>query len=537
MTTRAVTYARVSGDDRGKEGRNLEGQLEMCRNYAQEHGYEIVAELAEDDRGASGAEIDLPQLTLVRNMAANGEFDVLVVREIDRLSRKLAKQLVVEQELKRTGVQVEYVIGEYPDTPEGDFQKHVKAAVAEYEREKIKERMVRGRRQKVKAGHVLVHGRPPYGYQQGEVDGKQTLEIHEPEARIVKMIFQLYTTGNGEGPLSQRAITQRLTDMGIPTPGDEDARIYKERGRGQWNRTTVRKILKRETYVGRWHYGKVKRSNGGADVRNDQDHWLTVGVPAIIDQATFDDAQEQLTANKRNAPGNTKHEYLLGRRSKCGRCGKAIWSKCIKNHGREYLYYSCACAANIACYAQECDQHKWFRVDEVDALVWDWLVEQFSDPDELRETLDNVRQKRAGETEPLQRELETVNDLLKENRNKLQRALDLYIGNEFPRDWLNERTVTLRRTIDSLERQRRSLEDRLDERTVTNDQADEIMAISREIAAGLEEARGHFDKQRQLIELLDLHAEFDIVDGDKTVRIECKIVLEPQVLSVEGKPM
>ena len=47
---RAVLYARVSSDDRGKEGRNLAGQLEMGREYAQERGYAIVAELAEDDR-------------------------------------------------------------------------------------------------------------------------------------------------------------------------------------------------------------------------------------------------------------------------------------------------------------------------------------------------------------------------------------------------------------------------------------------------------------------------------------------------------
>ena len=38
---RAVLYARVSGDDRGKEDRNLAGQLEMGRKYAREHGYDI----------------------------------------------------------------------------------------------------------------------------------------------------------------------------------------------------------------------------------------------------------------------------------------------------------------------------------------------------------------------------------------------------------------------------------------------------------------------------------------------------------------
>ena len=46
MSKRAVLYARVSGDDRDKEGRNLKGQLDMCRDYALEHGWEVVAELA-----------------------------------------------------------------------------------------------------------------------------------------------------------------------------------------------------------------------------------------------------------------------------------------------------------------------------------------------------------------------------------------------------------------------------------------------------------------------------------------------------------
>ena len=94
---RAVIYARVSSDDRDKGNRNLDGQLELGREYAIEQGWEIVAELAEDDRGASGASLDLEQLNNAIDLAASGGFDVLVVREIDRLSRRLAKQLVVEE--------------------------------------------------------------------------------------------------------------------------------------------------------------------------------------------------------------------------------------------------------------------------------------------------------------------------------------------------------------------------------------------------------------------------------------------------------
>jgi site-specific DNA recombinase len=178
MTKRAVLYARVSGDDRGKEGRNLASQLEMCRQYAQEQSWEVVTELAEDDRGASGASFELPELGRALEMAEAGDIDVLAVRELDRLSRNLAKQLVVEEELNRHNVKVEYVLEEYADTPEGRLNKHIRATIAEFEREKITERMLRGRRNKVKAGSVLVAGRPPFGYDVAEVNGRTTLVIN-----------------------------------------------------------------------------------------------------------------------------------------------------------------------------------------------------------------------------------------------------------------------------------------------------------------------------------------------------------------------
>lgn len=305
MSKRAVLYARVSGDDRGKEGRNLDGQLDMCREYAQAHGWQVLAELAEDDRGASGAAFELPQLNRLLEMARANEFDLLVTREIDRLSRNLTKQLIVEQDLKRAGVEIEYVLGDYPDTPEGRLNKHIRATIAEFEREKIKERMARGRRLKAKAGHVVTHGRAPYGYRLTEVDGKRSLTIYEPEARIVRMIFQWYTEGDGvghDGRLSLREIAKRLT--GIPTPGDIDARITKQRECGAWNRTTVRKILKRETYAGVFHYGKVLKNDAGRTIKNPRETWIPVEVPAIVSREIWEAAQRQLKENKETGDGS-----------------------------------------------------------------------------------------------------------------------------------------------------------------------------------------------------------------------------------------
>jgi site-specific DNA recombinase len=215
---RAVLYARVSGDDRGKDRRNLAGQLEMAREYSRRKGYVVVAEISEDDKGASGASFELAGLSHVLAMAEAGNFDVLVPREIDRLSRSLAKQLIVEEELRRAGVQIEYVLADYDATPEGDLMKNVRAVVAEYERLKINERMVRGRQQKVKAGNVMVFQRPPFGYRLGEVDGRSALVVHEPEAQTVRLIFLWYTEGDEAGePMSLADIVRELTAMGTLT--------------------------------------------------------------------------------------------------------------------------------------------------------------------------------------------------------------------------------------------------------------------------------------------------------------------------------
>ena len=90
MNKRAVLYARVSGDDRNNSTSSIDGQLNLCRDHALSHGWLIVEELAEDSRGASGASMDLPQLRNALGLAADGKFDVLVTREIDRLGRNLA---------------------------------------------------------------------------------------------------------------------------------------------------------------------------------------------------------------------------------------------------------------------------------------------------------------------------------------------------------------------------------------------------------------------------------------------------------------
>ena len=127
MSIRAVLYARISGDENGEVSK-LETQLADCRKFANEKGYTILREFQEDTY-SSGADLDLPHLNEVLDLARGGAFEVLVCRELDRLARDLAKQLYIEDELKRSGVRIEYALERYDDSPEGGLMKHVEWSI------------------------------------------------------------------------------------------------------------------------------------------------------------------------------------------------------------------------------------------------------------------------------------------------------------------------------------------------------------------------------------------------------------------------
>ncbi len=518
---RAVLYARVSGDDRGKEGRNLEGQLELGRKYALSRGYQIVEELSEDDRGASGASFDLEQLNQALEMARAGEFDVLVVRELDRFARSLAKQLVVELQFKRAGVEVDYVLGEYPDTPEGNLNKNIKAVVAEYERFKITERMVRGRRQKVRAGHVLVGGRPPYGYMVTDQDGKRTLAPRASEARIVRMVFEWYAYGDKDGAeMTISGIAQRLNDLHVPTYFASNRRLGEARGAGSgdWARSVIGRMLRNRVYIGEWRYGKGRREEGHY-VRNPKEHILIVRVPAIVDQALWDAVQERLTHNRKTAR-TRKYSYLLSGRVRCGECGHSVTGHARQGKSRLYRYYRCTVRSHPGEFSIDCTL-PLFPGDRVDREVWAWVKSLLVDPDQLAHGLRAYKASRDQKARPLQDRMEALQDLVDENLTKLERLLDVYLEGVHTREVLLARQKQLETTLSSLETEQGDLARELERRTITEEQITSLQEFAQRVTAKIDVAAAGFASMRRVIELLDVRAVLVVEDGEKVIYVSC----------------
>jgi site-specific DNA recombinase len=128
MNERVVIYARVSTDEQAKDY-SLPTQLEACRKYADEHGVTVIKEFTDDYTGAS---LDRPGLNRLREYIAADSIGMVIVYDIDRLARKSVYQMLIEEELNRQGIKVEYVNGQYDDTDEGRLQKQIKASIAEY---------------------------------------------------------------------------------------------------------------------------------------------------------------------------------------------------------------------------------------------------------------------------------------------------------------------------------------------------------------------------------------------------------------------
>ena len=516
MNKRAVLYARVSSDDRGKDGRNLAGQLEMCRDFAVENGWQIVAELSEDDRGASGASFELPQLNRAREMAQKGEFDILVVREIDRLSRKLAKQLIVEEQLNRAGVEVNYVLANYENSPEGRLNKHIRATISEYEREKIAERMVRGRRQVVKNGKIMLHGnKPPYGYRLS-MDGKN-LEVYEEEAAVVRMVYNLYVDGDEKGRrLSSRGIAQKLTELRVPTWADTRG-MFKKRGKGEWSWRLIMRILDSETYAGRWHYGKRNCFTGKI---NERDHWLTFEVPAIVSEEVWKRAQTQRKVNTSESKRNIKREYLLRGRVRCGHCKSSVNCYATKpNERKVYLYYRCngymGNIANVACSLPS------FRVGVVDTLVWEWIKTLLTDPRALETGLAEYQENREQFLGPIRDRLVVLEDLWKDSKSQLDRMLDLFVSGAIPKDLLLEKKQRLDSTLGALDKERQDLSANLEAQSLSENEIQQIWDFAAQVAEGLDPGSESFEDRRQVIEILNVGANLIEEEGQKYVDVWC----------------
>jgi site-specific DNA recombinase len=438
--------------------------------------------------------------------------------------------MLLEEEFRRLGIRVEYVNGGYDDTDEGQLQKQIRAAIAEYERKKIIERSKRGKRGKARSGFVNVGARPPYGYRVKTEPHKQWLIIDDEEAVIVTMVFQWYTGNGSDGhPLAINAIKKRLTEMGIPTGGDKSEHVAKKQKHGIWTAGMVRHILTSETYIGTWHYGKTqivkdtalprrkpgkKQSMGTKQVPRPREEWIAVPVPAIIDRAIFEVAQQRLAKNPRFAAGRPAiHPYMLSRRLRCANCGYTMRGKTAGEH----QYYVCNGQYKRL---TECELPT-FRGGQTDETVWKWLKDLLLHPEAIAIGIRAQQDTKAKATRPLQTRLHMIQDMLDDTDRQLSMLLDLYLERNVPKEMYLERKTQLDKRKEGLAQEKDDVEARLKVSTLSDEQVAEIEQFCADIREGLEGAT--FEDKLRYMELLDVHGTLSVENNERVIDLTCHL--------------
>ncbi len=160
MQTAAI-YARVSSE-RQKEAHTVESQIESLLTYAYNNGYSVPDDWKFVDEGFSGSHLVRPALESLRDEAASGQIENVIILSPDRLSRKYAHQALLIEELSRQGVNVIFIKSVQGTSPEEQLLVQFQGMIAEYERAQIMERSRRGKLYKARNGDVSVLSGAPY---------------------------------------------------------------------------------------------------------------------------------------------------------------------------------------------------------------------------------------------------------------------------------------------------------------------------------------------------------------------------------------
>lgn len=477
---KAAIYARVSKDEQAQRGYSLPLQVKDCKAKAEELGVPLIEEFIDD--GYSGAFLDRPAMNQLRKRL--NEFQLVLCYDPDRLARNLTHQLIITEEIEKAGAKLEFINFDWENTPEGRLFYSIRGAVSAYEREKIRERSMRGIKAKAEAGKVIKNNNA-YGYTFDPETSSYI--IHEQEAKMIRNIFKWYT----EEEIGMLRIAERLHQQGFET----------RTGVTHWATSSVNNILKNEMYIGTaWAFKTSKKKVGPRKyetVHRPPEDWVAIPVPPIIDKETWNKAQQQSKTNLTKSSRNTHYEYLLRGLVHCPSCDATMQLTHGKKNEPKYRYFCCPTGKQHN--AKGLPPVPRCKIRNIPAwlleeMVWDELIAISKEPDIL-DSLIQKQQEPSDNTEIV----EQIKALHMEQK-KLNKAKDRVL--KFMREELlseedaQQELKTIKTQSDSLLRSQRLLESKLAETKVESN-LDELKAKLNLLSSGLETAP--FDLKQKAI--------------------------------------
>ena len=337
MAKNIAAYMRISVDtEKDRDNTSIENQRRIIKTYIKQTFPDAEVDYYED-RDKSGYTFEQREdYQRMRPLLMNGHYDILIIKDFSRFSRRNSRGLVELEDLRDAGVRI-ISIGDGIDYPTYDDWNNIQVRFL------LNEMPVTDASKKVKR---VVESRQndgnwicavPYGYY--FVDTKNMIfEVDEKAAVVVREIFRLYNEGWG-----YKKIANYLTEKNIPTPRmvekeRKEAEAAKSKGKVEvkikaspiWAIPSISGILQNDFYIGTLRQHKYTRKNiNGADKKLDEDEHKVFENhhPAIVDVKEFMKAQQHLKARtKSNYRGVKKYDTTYSGFLFCGDCGSPMFS-------------------------------------------------------------------------------------------------------------------------------------------------------------------------------------------------------------------
>ena len=411
-------YCRISVDEElDRDNTSIENQKAIIADFVKERFPGSSLSFFED-RDRSGYTFEQREgYQNMRTGLLNHTYDILVVKDFSRFSRRNSRGLVELEDLRDAGVRI-ISIGDGIDFPNDDdwlkiqFQFLINEMPVTDASKKV--RAVVNRRQK--DGKWICAA--PYGY---KINARQEFEVVPTEAEIVRKIFQLYIEGWG-----YKRIANYLTDEGIPTPRmsererkEAEGKEYKRTVKSEWAIVSVQGILENDFYIGTLRQSKYTRKKiNGKDVKKDEDEQIVIENhhQAIIEYRDFRIVEELRRSRSRSDyRGVKKYENTYTGFLVCGDCGSPMFSM-----SRPDLRDAYRCGTYHRRGLKGCTSH-YIRVDTLDALLKDYLRKVRETSADMIEKLQADIQKQDEDLE----EKETAADNMEEVLLELQEELKI----------------------------------------------------------------------------------------------------------------
>ena len=329
---RVAAYCRVSTDNED-QANSFESQQRYFKQYIEHHPdwelYEIFA-----DEGISGTNTKKrKEFNRMIACAQNGDFDLIITKEISRFARNTLDSIYYTRELKKYDVGVVFM-NDGINTLDGDAELRlaIMSSIAQEESRKTSERVKWGQKRQMEQG--VVFGRSMLGYD--VKDGQ--MSINEEGAKVVRLIFHKFVH-EGKGT---HVIARELREEGIPP-----MRVK------EWSNTVILRLIRNEKYCGDLVQKKTytpdylshdKKYNRGQEefviIKNHHE--------PIVSRELFEEANRILDARSLSPEGKAKHSnrYPFSGKLKCGCCGSSYVARYKKrNDGSVYKAWRCIEAA------------------------------------------------------------------------------------------------------------------------------------------------------------------------------------------------